>query len=212
MVQGIHTWVQILFLVLFVLLWRLGRIQVWMGLILGSLLLGAVFGRFYCGWVCPIHTLMRPVEWVKARLGSKALPVPGWARSPFLKYGLFTVMLIAMVLTTRRGVKLPVMLLLIPPALLFTLFYHSALWHRYLCPFGTLFGLTTRWAPFRLRVAKAKCSSCSLCTRVCPAEAVSLAGKKEAAIIDPRYCLVCLACKDRCPQSAIAYTSEQKET
>ncbi|HHY38884.1 MAG TPA: 4Fe-4S binding protein [Clostridia bacterium] len=207
MEQRIRTVVQLVFLVAFIALWRLGKMQVWMSLILASAFLAAILGRVYCGWICPIHTLMRPLEWVKARLGSKHLPVPSWVCSPVLKYGLFVGMIVAMILTTRRGIKLPLMLLFVPPALLLTFFYHPASWHRYLCPYGTLFSLTARWAFIRLYIDENKCSSCSLCTRVCPAEAISLRGEKEYAVIDRRHCLVCLACKEACPRSAIAYSA-----
>ncbi|MGI6604732.1 MAG: 4Fe-4S binding protein [Firmicutes bacterium] len=49
-----------------------------------------------------------------------------------------------------------------------------------------------------------------LCTRVYPAEAISLQGKKEAATIDSGSCLLCLACLERCPRLAISYRASEE--
>jgi polyferredoxin len=115
------------------------------------------------------------------------------------------VLVVVMGLTMGRGIKLPFILLIIPLAIGFTLCYNSVLWHRYLCPFGILFSLTSQWAPVGLKVDRDKCSSCGLCTRVCPAEAVSLRGKGETARIENRYCLECFLCQEACPRGAISF-------
>ena len=52
---------QLIALILFIVLLITGRIQVWMGIFLVSAVLALFFGRIYCGWICPINTVMRLV-------------------------------------------------------------------------------------------------------------------------------------------------------
>jgi ferredoxin-type protein NapH len=205
LVQRLRVLIQIIFLLFFVSLLRMGRMQLWMMVILATVLLAAGLGRFYCGWICPINTLMGLVEGLARKMGWKGRPVPGWARSRLLRWLILAVLVVVMGLTMGRGIKLPFILLIIPLAIGFTLCYNSVLWHRYLCPFGILFSLTSQWAPVGLKVDRDKCSSCGLCTRVCPAEAVSLRGKGETARIENRYCLECFLCQEACPRGAISF-------
>ncbi|MGI6096839.1 MAG: 4Fe-4S binding protein [Dethiobacteria bacterium] len=208
MIQKLRCFSQILFLILFVVLISKGNLQIWMVLILASVVLAALFGRFYCGWLCSIHTLMRPLEWLIEKIGWKRRAVPSWARSPILRYCILGAMIVVLVLTMVRGIKFPLLLILIPLALVVSSVFHSALWHRYLCPYGILFSLTARFAPLRVRVNQKNCNSCALCTRACPAEGVSIAREKETATIDPRYCLECFLCQDVCRRGAISYSKQ----
>ncbi len=212
MKQKVRTAIQVIFLLLFIVLIASGKVQMWMVLILGSIVLALGLGRFYCGWLCPHHTLMRPVEWLTQRMGWKRRDVPKWAFSPVLKYSIIAGTVILMIMTITGVLKLPLVVLLVPFALGFTFFYHSSLWHRFLCPFGILLSLTARFAPLRVRVNSGSCTSCTLCTQVCPAAGVNIPAKKEPAAIDSRYCLECFLCEGACPKGAISYTKEETST
>ena len=67
MKKTIQSIVQIVSLALFVFLFIKGKIQVWMIIFLGSALLTLVVSRFYCGWICPINTIIRPITWIKRK-------------------------------------------------------------------------------------------------------------------------------------------------
>ncbi len=77
---------QAFFAVLFFVLVASGRIQLWMGIFLLSVVLAAFFGRFYCGWICPVNTLMNLVTRVKRRLRIKDLAVPESVKKPVYRY------------------------------------------------------------------------------------------------------------------------------
>ena len=44
------------------------RLQLWMGLFLLGLLFSFFAGRVYCGWVCPIHPVLRALVWLRKNL------------------------------------------------------------------------------------------------------------------------------------------------
>ena len=71
--------------------------QVWVGrvaLALVTLALTVVLGRVWCGWICPLGTLLEWVRFKRARAQARRLP----PRLPSLKYLLLTVVLTAALL------------------------------------------------------------------------------------------------------------------
>lgn len=74
--QKTRAVVQLVFLGVFLLLMITGKAQFWMAFIFISIILSSYIGRYYCGWMCPINTLMRPVSYVKKKLGIHESAVP----------------------------------------------------------------------------------------------------------------------------------------
>ena len=56
--------VRILFLALFIFLVMTGRVRMWLIIFAASLAAALFSGRIYCGYVCPMNTLMIPTEWI----------------------------------------------------------------------------------------------------------------------------------------------------
>lgn len=195
---------QIIFLALFAVLIITGRMQLWMGLFALSVILALFFGRFYCGWLCPINTLMKAVTWIKRKLKIGALKIPRLLTHSFFRYGFLALFLFTFGFVMKSGRKLPVL-----PALLIlgtglTLFFPEEMWHRYLCPYGMILSLTGNRAVRSLAVDAGKCSSCGMCARICQGGAVRQTAEKKHGI-EKGLCLLCLDCIDKCPQKAIHY-------
>lgn len=204
--------IQLLFLGIFVALMFGGKAQIWMGIIFISILLSGYFGRYYCGWVCPINTLIRPVVFIKQKLGLKEKEVPLILMSEkprLLTFGLFLVGLSYTIYTISQGRKFPLPLIIIPLGLITAILISEKAWHRYLCPWGVLFSLTGRFAKLGLTVDTG-CTSCTACVKVCPAEAITVA-KKQLATVDSTHCLLCFDCQDNCPSAALHYRNPSKE-
>ncbi len=53
----------------------------------------------------------------------------------------------------------------------------------------------------KMKVDRARCTGCEICSFVCPAGAVMVTRKAE---IDPKYCLDCGTCMVSCPNNAIS--------
>lgn len=193
---------QIVSLVLFAVLLLTGRIQLWMGLFLVSAVLTLLLGRFYCGWICPINTVMKLVARIKARFELKSFAVPETLKKPAFRYGMLMVFILALVLMIASGKRLPVLPLFLAAGVLLTVFFPESLWHRYLCPYGTVLRLTGAKAGKLLEINTEDCLECGICREVCPGGAITGTGRYS---IDKGLCLVCLECADQCPQQAIYY-------
>lgn len=193
------------FLALFVLLTLSGRAQAWMGVFALSILATLLLGRFYCGWICPIHTIMRSVAWSKRKLRIPNARIPAWVTKPWVRLLALGLFLAAFAFTMASGKRLPVLPALLALGVLLTLFFPEALWHRHLCPYGTILSLPARASRRAMVIHPERCNGCGLCHRVCPAEAVEKRERRYEIL--KSECLVCTACSEACKQDAIRYQS-----
>jgi len=196
---------QLLFFVLFVILIKIKRPMNWMIVFVASALLSAVFSRFYCGWICPINTAMQVSEWIGRKLKIQSNQVPKALRSGVFSYVMLALTLVLAYLNITRRVRLPFLLIMTAAGFLVTLRYTQSVWHTYLCPYGLILRLPSRFARLRMNVGSACVPGCDKCAKVCPAEAVEIDSRKVE--IDPALCLVCRKCSMVCPTRAIAYGS-----
>ncbi|WP_143106835.1 4Fe-4S dicluster domain-containing protein, partial [Neomoorella thermoacetica] len=129
-------------------------------------------------------------------------------KSPWLRAVIFILFLLVFFMTLRGIIKINLIVLLAPFAILTTLFFTGAAWHRYLCPFGVLFSLPAGVSRWRFHINPDRCLACGRCRRVCPAGAIATnesPGKSYRIL--PRYCLFCFACLEVCPRSSIELTA-----
>jgi polyferredoxin len=70
---------------------------------------------------------------------------------------------------------------------------------RFICPLGALFGVLTRWTPWRIGRRQGECLGCELCENNCEG-ACDPFGK-----IHSHECLLCMNCLRACRQAQIAY-------
>lgn len=197
--------VQIFTLVLFILLIVLGKVQLWMAIFGGSLLLSTYFGRFYCGYICPINTGMELIDDKANKNKRKRKPVPKAFKNPIIRYGILALFLGTMVIVFKTGKKLPVLPILFGSGIIITVFYKPEFWHRYLCPYGTLLSIFSRFNRKSYMVYNENCIKCGKCVRVCPADAFIWEDKKEYPVIIKNECLQCGKCAEVCPTDSIKY-------
>ena len=74
--------IQIFTTILFVILIALGKVQLWMAIFGISLLLSTYFGRFYCGYICPINTGMEFIDDNASKNKRKRRSVPEAFKKP----------------------------------------------------------------------------------------------------------------------------------
>lgn len=205
MIGKVRSLIQIIFLMVFLLLMLTGKAQFWMAFIFLSVILAAFFGRFYCGWACPINTLIRPVSLLKKKLGIKDRAVSKLLREEKPRWIIFSLFIVGLgytLYTITQGRKFPLPLIIISLAIVSVLAISEKAWHRYLCPWGVLFSLTARFSKYGMY--QEKCKGCKLCSKSCPGDAINI-DEKKGAVVDSKNCLVCFECKSTCPINSFNY-------
>lgn len=199
--------IRILFLALFIFLIANGKMTLWLALYGISLVVALLFGRIYCGYVCPMNTLMIPTEFFAKKLNLQTNNSPKWLRSG--NFGWFTLFasVIIMILTKKiLEINLSMLLIWLLASIIITLRYKPAVFHNLICPFGTLQRVFGKSAMFSERVNKEDCIGCKLCEDVCPSDAIAVKKEDKKADINLALCLQCTNCQQICPKDAINYS------
>jgi ferredoxin len=101
--------------------------------------------------------------------------------------------------------------LLLPAVFLTVVAVMSALRGRLycntVCPVGTVLGLLSRFAAFRIAIDKAACTRCGDCLRSCKAQCIDL----RAGTIDASRCVACYNCVGVCEHHGIGYRFSWKK-
>ena len=167
-----------------------------------------VFGRIFCGYVCPIGTLQELVYLLpgkKFKVTNKVIPI-----AFRLIFSLAFVILAAgfsIGLLKYLGVK--DFFYLNTGAVFFWVFLAivliSALVYRpfcrLACPYGALLSLAVIKGRFKLR-RNENCINCKKCREACPTNEVGWTDLKQE-------CYMCNRCKEACPVNGMGYTIKQ---
>lgn len=196
----------------------------WSAALLGLTLL---FGRVFCGWICPLGTLQQLSSWLlsaKTKRESRAanrwrpwFAAKSWLLGFLLAFALLgslqTGLLDPLSLLARGlasglwpvlpggrsvpGGWLAALLLL---AVLLASRWIPRLFCRALCPLGALLGIFARFSLFRIWKRPSSCTSCEVCVFACQGADEPLDAHRVAE------CHVCLNCLSGCPEDALGYT------
>ena len=172
-------------------------------LLVGALVASVLFGRLYCGYICPFGALTE-IVWTfnpkKIRLN------PSVARAArFLKYGLLALLVgfgfwlprvdilkhiepFSPTFSVAMDVGAMVVALVIIGLCAFIFRFYC----RFLCPIGAVFEVLALLRVFRRRILPRKCRACGDCVLACPSAAIHWRGKK--VVFDPSLCFLCGDC------------------
>lgn len=168
-----------------------------------GLLLSTYFGRFYCGYICPINTGIKFIDDKADKNKRKRKTVPETFKKLWIRYGILVLFLGTMIIVFKTGKKLPVLPALFGLGTIITIFYKPEFWHRYLCPYGSLLSIFSKFNKRSYMLLNEDCIKCGQCVSACPSDAILWEDKKESPIIIQNECLMCGKCKEVCPTDAI---------
>lgn len=81
---------------------------------------------------------------------------------------------------------------------------YGRIWCTHVCPVGAALGLVSRYALFRPRIAKDRCSHCGKCERICKANCID----SRDGIVDVSRCVACYNCQGICPSGALTFMKD----
>ncbi len=184
-----------------------------------------IFGRFFCGWICPATFLYELNTNLGAWLHKSGFPIGQKRFDRRIKY---LVLVIGLILSAATGSVL--LAAIYPPAIIgreiyyaialggfgvgivffvITLFFDLLVarrgFCRYLCPGGAFYSLLGRYRLLRIKREVKTCNDCKKCTAICEFE------------LDPmrddfgQECNNCTACIAICPTDALVFTMNYKD-
>ncbi len=186
-----------------------------------------IFGRFFCGWLCPANLLYDLADKTSTALRRVGLSMKNERRrfDRRLKYVVLVVGIAFSVITGMGALSM-----IYPPAIvgrellymitytgvgtgtaffLLTMLFDMLVARRgvcrYLCPGGALYSLLGRYRVLRIRRIVEKCNDCFLCNIECP---FGLDPKRDGF---GQECNNCTACIAVCPTDALAFEISIKD-
>ena len=199
--------IRILFLALFIFLLANGKVLLWLALFAVSLVAALIFGRVYCGYACPMNTLMIPIEWLSKKLKLQTADTPKWLKNGYFTWITLGISVAVMLLSKRLlHIDLPILPFWLVMSILITLRYKPAVFHNLICPFGALQRSFGRFARLSEKVDKDACVGCKLCEKACPSNAILVSSEDKKAMINTALCHQCTNCLQVCPKEAIHYS------
>ena len=193
-------------------------------LAVSMLLITAIMGRFFCGFLCAFGT-MGDFFWY---LGSKLKlqrPKIGTKVDRILKKVKYVLLVLIVVLFWTLGVSaisgtgnpwtvfgmltnlsgwtdmtviLSVGMLLLVLIIVGSL-YIERFFCRYLCPLGAVFAIVSRFRLFKIRKPRTSCGSCRACTKRC---SMGISLYRTDVVTSPE-CIDCMNCVEICPRDNV---------
>ncbi|MGD2252548.1 MAG: 4Fe-4S binding protein [Anaerolineales bacterium] len=177
------------------------------GIVTGILSLS--LGRVWCGWVCPVNTVLDQVHF-KGALRRGARISDRWRIVKYVALGLTVAAIILtaspagddQAASAASSIGWVIAALIGLGAVIGLEALADHFFCRYLCPLGGAVALLAKIAPMR-RIVRPHCNDCSICVDACPLGAID---PRRGFTNDPGECSVCLDCLTACTSSSNGFS------
>ena len=193
-------------------------------LAVSMLLITAIMGRFFCGFLCAFGSMGDFFWYLGSKLKIKR-PTLGTKIDRIMKKGKYVLLVLIVLLIWTLGVSIlngtgnpwtvfgmltklsgwtDMTVILSIGMLLLVLIVAGSLYIerffcRYLCPLGAIFAIVSRFRLFKIRKPRAKCGPCRACTKRC-SMGISL---YRTNVVTSAECIDCMNCVEICPRDNV---------
>ena len=203
---------------------RSGTINAGLIFFAATILLTAIFGRYFCGWACHLVALQDLSRWLLEKIGLRPVPLRSrllrlvppiafvymflwpaayrlWIGDSFSHFE--TELTTSDFWATFPGWPIAVLTFL-TCGFVIVYFLGAKGFCTYACPYGAIFAAADRLAPLRIRVTDA-CEGCGHCTAVCTSNVRVHEEVRDFGMVVSSDCMKCRDCVSVCPQGALYY-------
>ncbi|MEJ5273900.1 MAG: 4Fe-4S binding protein, partial [Spirochaetota bacterium] len=186
-----------------------------------------IWGRWFCGWFCPIGAFQKFIYSIKPKnpdnlINKAIIKINGFLKKndKLLKYLKIFIFIIFGYLYISKGYNLfchyePFKVIfafngsLINISIAFFIFlfasFNERLFCKYLCPLAGILKFTSKLSIKKVKVDSKLCTECKICTKdLCPTDAIKCDEKNNKIIIDNGECIRCLKCEDLCRTKSLS--------
>ncbi|ACV24856.1 4Fe-4S binding protein [Methanocaldococcus fervens] len=184
--------------------------------LVGIVFLTLIFGRVFCGWICPLGFLFELSYKLRAKLFKiKKLSTVDEKIHNKLKYLKYIIFIVSLILTYHFSTYVycqvcpigfltnlhgTVLSFIIFITFIIASFFIPMAFCRYFCPLGAFLSIFSIKPLFQLKTTE-KCNKCRLCSFKCPMQI------KIAEKIDQKECIRCFECKSACRKKALSFST-----
>ena len=181
----------------------------WYLLFVFTLISTIIWGRIYCGWICPfgaIQDILGKISPFHVKIKNN-----DEKKARLIKYILFVIIVGAVFFTGNTGftniepfnaifkLEGDIFIFIFLIFLLFSSLFIFRFWCRYLCGVGAFLSLISSYSIFPLKARK-ECSLCKKCEDLCPVEICDV---DDDVFLNQGECIQCNICREKCKEKAI---------
>lgn len=178
-----------------------------------SLLCALIFGRLWCGYVCPLGFYQEILSLFRKKLHLPAIRIPQKVK-PFLrpaKYIILIYFLLGMaffnfhpVMYIRPDLAVSDSALALWEISVFGIvtgvcFFNERFFCKY-CPLGTLRGFANKISFGRIKKKGSACTHCRACLESCPMDIKEIYEERGKTDVTHSDCIYCMKCIEACPE------------
>jgi len=160
-----------------------------------------LWGRVFCGFLCPFGALQDFIEWVVPKRFQRKVPTQVHDRAIYIKYGILALILVTALINSDLSIygyfepfgtvffmSSNVLMWTIAGSVLLASAVIPRFYCRYACPLGAALGVASFVSFFRIPRVK-QCDVCKVCEQSCPTGAIS------GPDVDFKECVRCNVCE-----------------
>lgn len=179
------------------------------GITIGLILM---FGKLWCGYICPFGFIQELVYKLRGFLGIKPLTLTQKHKDviKIVKYAVLLIFVVGLgfcdicpvrfVLPPLNGVATGLEVGLIVAVITMVAALFSERFFCRICPMGAIMGILNKFSPWKIKKDCISCTECGICYEVCPMDIREIYTEREKEDVTDVDCIFCNKCIDNCPE------------